>query len=151
MRRAARTDQNHTEIIKGLRKIGATVQSLHAVGKGCPDILVGYRGKNFLFEIKVEKGSLTNEQIKWHDDWNGMAYVVRSIDEAVCLCTGQALPPKQYEQFALVLDKIVPPKSKKEDLVLEEQFDEGQVKKEQEVFGNYLAASLNPPSTSRKR
>jgi len=38
--KAARTDANQSEIVAGLRAIGATVQPLHAVGKGCPDLMV---------------------------------------------------------------------------------------------------------------
>ena len=55
MRRAARTDSNHEEIVKALRAVGATVQSLAGVGHGVPDLLVGYQGKTSdtfgLFEI----------------------------------------------------------------------------------------------------
>lgn len=43
MRRAARTDANQTAIVEALRKCGASVQSLAAVGKGVPDLLVGLR------------------------------------------------------------------------------------------------------------
>ena len=48
----ARVDANQPVIVAALRAIGATVQHLHAVGQGCPDILVGYDGVNFLMEIK---------------------------------------------------------------------------------------------------
>ena len=48
-----RVDMNQPEIVADLRGIGATVQHLHMVGKGCPDILVGFRGNNWLFEIKT--------------------------------------------------------------------------------------------------
>lgn len=44
MRRRAHTDRNQPAIVAALRGIGATVQPLHAVGQGCPDLLVGYRG-----------------------------------------------------------------------------------------------------------
>ncbi|HJP47915.1 hypothetical protein [Acinetobacter venetianus] len=46
MRRAAKIDANQTEIVKALRKFGASVQSLASTGKGCPDLLVGFRGMN---------------------------------------------------------------------------------------------------------
>ena len=47
MRRAARVDRNQAEIVVALRAGGASVQPLHAVGKGVPDLLVGWRGKIF--------------------------------------------------------------------------------------------------------
>lgn len=52
MRIRARTDVNQASIVKGLRGIGASVAILAQIGNGIPDLLVGFRGKNFLFEIK---------------------------------------------------------------------------------------------------
>jgi hypothetical protein len=88
MRRAARTDNNHEQIVKALRAVGATVQSLAAVGQGVPDLLVGYQGKNILVEVKdgsktPSRRKLTDDQVKWHDNWNGGAVaVVDSVDAA---------------------------------------------------------------------
>ena len=48
MRRAAKIDSNHAEIVAALRGIGAYVMSLASVGGGCPDLLVGFRGHTFL-------------------------------------------------------------------------------------------------------
>ena len=52
MRRAARADSNQAEIVDALRKVGASVQPIHTVGGGVPDLLVGFRGQNYLFEVK---------------------------------------------------------------------------------------------------
>jgi len=88
MRRAARTDENQEQIVKALRAVGASVQSLAAVGHGVPDLLVGYEGKNILIEIKdgnktPSKRKLTDDQMKWHESWNGGAVaVVDSVDAA---------------------------------------------------------------------
>lgn len=86
--RAARTDANQSEIIHGLRVIGATVQPLHTVGRGCPDILVGWRGKNFLIEIKDGRKpesarTLTADQVNWHGTWAGQVTVAASLDDAL--------------------------------------------------------------------
>lgn len=78
-----RVDANQRKIVKALREVGAKVQHLHTVGKGCPDILVGYRGVNFLFEIKSENGELTEAERRWHDDWDGDVAIVRDADEAI--------------------------------------------------------------------
>ena len=52
MRQRGRTDNNHQEIMDYLRKtMGAQVQDLSGVGKGCPDLLVGWRGVDFLLEV----------------------------------------------------------------------------------------------------
>ena len=78
-----RTDQNQKEIVDALRKIGASVVSLHEVGKGCPDLLVGYRGINHLIEVKQEKGKLNTYQVNWHQNWNGYVGIAKSIDQAL--------------------------------------------------------------------
>ena len=82
MRRAAKVDRNQAEIVHALRQIGATVQHLHSLGRGCPDILVGYRGHNFLFELKVGKAKLTEKESEWHSTWKGQLATVRSFDDA---------------------------------------------------------------------
>ena len=38
---ASRVDSNQPEIVATLRGMGCSVQHLHAVGKGVPDLLVG--------------------------------------------------------------------------------------------------------------
>lgn len=88
MRRRANVDINHREIVAALRSIGATVQDLAAVGRGCPDLLVGYRGQNWLIEVKradngPKKAALRPEQATWHDAWRGQTAVAHSIDEAL--------------------------------------------------------------------
>ena len=48
---SGRVDNNHTAIVLALRAIGATVQSLASVSGGCPDLVVGYHGRNVLLEV----------------------------------------------------------------------------------------------------
>jgi hypothetical protein len=90
MRYAARVDANQTQIVSALRAAGATVQSLSAVGQGCPDLLVGYQGINILMELKDGKKppserKLTSDQIVWHSEWKGVVFLVTSVDEALQL------------------------------------------------------------------
>lgn len=80
-----RTDTNQTEIVKFLRSIGASVLVLSQVGHGCPDILFGIKGQNYLLEIKSAKGDLTESQKEFFDSWGGRAYIVRSVDEVIDL------------------------------------------------------------------
>ena len=88
MRRAAKVDDNHSQIVAALRNAGMTVQSIAAVGKGCPDLLVGWRGLNVLLEVKdgekvPSKQRLTADEQNWHETWGGYVAVVTSVDEAV--------------------------------------------------------------------
>lgn len=80
---AKKIDKNQPEIVKDLRAAGATVQILSAVGKGCPDILVGYNEVNYLMEIKFEDGKLTPDQRVWHATWLGKVYIVRNSHDAI--------------------------------------------------------------------
>jgi len=83
MRRAAKVDAGQAEIVKALRKVGCSVLSLAAIGKGAPDILLGYKGKNVLIEIKRSKGKLNDQQEAFKSEWRGDLCVVRSVDEAL--------------------------------------------------------------------
>jgi Holliday junction resolvase len=88
MRRAARIDQSHTEIVAGLRKMGCSVLSLAAVGDGCPDILAGWRGVNLLLELKdgsksPSRRELTPAQLEFLVHWRGTAVVVKTLEEAM--------------------------------------------------------------------
>ena len=78
-----KVDSNQTRVVKALRELGATVQHLHAVGKGCPDIVVGYKNRNYLLEIKDGEKKLTPDQVIWHYDWKGQVEVVTSPEHAI--------------------------------------------------------------------
>lgn len=71
-----------------LRSVGASVSVTSAVGKGFPDIVVGYRGKNYLMEIKdgakpPSKRKLTKPEQEFMDRWRGDYRVVESTDDAL--------------------------------------------------------------------
>jgi len=54
MRKAARTDNNHKQIATALKRIRAVVFDIHQL-PNLADLLVGFRGKWFLLEIKDEE------------------------------------------------------------------------------------------------
>lgn len=86
--RRAKVDANQPAIVAMLRQVGASVQHLHKVGQGCPDILVGWRNKNYLLEIKDgdkphSARELTKAQHVWHATWQGHSVIVKNIDEAL--------------------------------------------------------------------
>lgn len=89
MRRAAKVDDNQQEIITAARAMGCSVQPLHTVGKGVPDLLVGISGHTDLWEVKDGKKppsarKLTVDQILWHDEWKGCTpQIVDSVDKAI--------------------------------------------------------------------
>jgi hypothetical protein len=88
-------DQNQSEICKAANKIpGVVAEDLGASGKGVPDLLIGYRGVNYLCEVKLElvKGKvfashskLNDKQVEWHRDWTGQVCVIRCLDDLLSL------------------------------------------------------------------
>lgn len=79
-------DRNQKPIVEALQKVGASVQSITRVGHGCPDLLVGFRRRTFLLEVKNAEadGELNDEQLDWHRTWNGLPVdVVRTPLEAL--------------------------------------------------------------------
>ena len=87
--RAKKVDSNQSAVVKVLRQAGVSVQSLASIGKGCPDLLLGFQGKLYLFEIKdgskfQSQQQLTPDQVKWHSEWTGSpVHVVNSLDGAL--------------------------------------------------------------------
>jgi len=92
MRRAAKLDDNHSEIVTALRACGAFVQSLAAIGKGTPDLLVIHRGAVHVLEVKdgakpASGRKLTKDEAKWHAGafmyGRYVVPVVNSIEDAL--------------------------------------------------------------------
>lgn len=88
MRRAARIDDNQNELVQALRDMGASVAITSMVGSGFPDLVVGFRGRNFLFEIKdgskpPSKRKLTEDEQRFFDAWRGTIFVVNNVNEAL--------------------------------------------------------------------
>ena len=92
MRTKPRLDRNHKEIVEGLRNCGCSVQSLAAIGGGCPDILVARNGRMWLFELKdgkkiPSKRKLTEQQVEWKVRWHAAVHTVESLERALWLVT----------------------------------------------------------------
>lgn len=88
MRRAAKVDDNQRDVVDALRRVGCSVQSLASAGCGVPDLLVGFRGRNLLLEIKdgsksPSRRTLTTDQEQWHGSWRGQVRVVESVEQAI--------------------------------------------------------------------
>ena len=73
-----KTDKNQAEIIRAFREHGCSVQSLHRVGGGFPDLLVCNRRLNYLVEVKSKYGKLYENQVRWIDFWPSEVYVCRT-------------------------------------------------------------------------
>lgn len=87
--RAKKVDGNQKRLVEQLRQIpGVSVLHLHQVGKGCPDVAVGFKNKTFLVEIKndklksYEKG-LTGDQEKFISKWTGHVAVAETLEDVL--------------------------------------------------------------------
>lgn len=73
-----RVDANQREIRDALEAVGATCDVR------CPsDLLVGYRGQNYLLEVKTDKGKERPTQLKFKARWKGHYALVRSVSDAL--------------------------------------------------------------------
>jgi hypothetical protein len=72
-----RVDSDQRAVIARLEEMGFSVLNLSAVGRGCPDLLVGKDGRNFLLEIKSENGTLTPAQVEFHENWLGHCEIIK--------------------------------------------------------------------------
>lgn len=88
MRYDKRTDDNHKDVVTELRQAmpDASVFDASGCGKGFPDLVVGWQGKNYLFEIKdpekpASRRSLTEPQQGFHLEWKGQVHIAHSAAE----------------------------------------------------------------------
>jgi hypothetical protein len=94
-------DANEPDMLAVCRRIGATYLKLNV--KDGPDVVVGFRGKNFLFEFKLPKGprggtshsKQSDGQKDWERTWRGESHLIRTTDEMlVILCGPSAIVSK---------------------------------------------------------
>jgi rhamnose utilization protein RhaD (predicted bifunctional aldolase and dehydrogenase) len=82
-----RVDENQQQLVHTFIALGASVLNLSRVGQGCPDLLIGYKNKSVLVEIKKDsKSTFTEPQIKFMQNWRGGPVSrVDSVDAAIRL------------------------------------------------------------------
>lgn len=85
MRRAAKVDANHGEVVEALRAAGAVVASTASIGNGFPDLIAAKGKRVWMIEVKGPKGKLTPDQVKFIGEWPGVVHIIRSKDEALTL------------------------------------------------------------------
>jgi hypothetical protein len=83
MRIHGKIDKNQHDVVLALRKAGAKVLILSDLGKGCPDLAVGFRGNLILMEVKAKGGRLTPDELFFYDNWCEYMVVVYSVEDAL--------------------------------------------------------------------
>lgn len=76
MRLRARTDANHSDIVEFFRQAGASVFDASRLGRGFPDLVIGYQHRTVLVEIKdgaksPSRRTLTDDQQAFMRSWRG--------------------------------------------------------------------------------
>jgi Holliday junction resolvase len=86
VRLKARVDSNQKKIVSELRELGCSILHTHQLGKGAPDIIVGYNGNNYLIEIKdgnktLSQQKLTKDELHFQSNWKGAYFVCNSTKQ----------------------------------------------------------------------
>jgi hypothetical protein len=87
------SDGNAASIVSALRAVGASVELIASPVRraGIPDLLIGFRGRNWLLEVKRPAsgprgggaGVLSEDQRAFIATWRGSVAVVTSVVEAL--------------------------------------------------------------------
>lgn len=85
-RYARKVDDNHTAVVERFEALGFAVQSLAAIGNGCPDLLVSRGQKTACVEVKdgakVPSARRVNDgQRAWWSRWKGKVFLVEKLDD----------------------------------------------------------------------
>lgn len=104
---ARRVDKSQPGIVEALRHAGCTVLSLAPLGKGAPDLAVGYRGFTYLMECKSPEYLKAHpqrqaEQKEWALWWRGgPVLLVSTVEQALAVLgsTGGHEKPTGVERF----------------------------------------------------
>lgn len=83
----SKVDNNQPDILKCLKKAGISYKPVHQI-KGFCDLVVGFKNKNYLFEIKNDhKRKLTGLEPEFHDNWGGQIHIVTCFNEILDIIT----------------------------------------------------------------
>lgn len=90
MRRRAKVDSNHGEVVAALRKAGWSVISTAPLGCGIPDIFASKDKETWAIEIKdgskiPSKRQLTDDEKAFASSWQGKYAVVESAEQALAI------------------------------------------------------------------
>lgn len=84
--RAKKIDDNQKIIVKQLRRCGVSVAVTSMLGKGFVDLVLGWRGRNYLIELKdgsksESRKKLTPDEQEFFDGWKGQVNKAESFDQ----------------------------------------------------------------------
>lgn len=85
-------DANQRDIKAALESIGVRVWDSADARRGFPDLVCGgihrqtMQSQIILIEVKSENGTLTPDELRFHQEWDGLpVYIVKNETEALAL------------------------------------------------------------------
>lgn len=82
MSKAKRVDSNQPIITKQLRQLGFSVDVTSRLGKGFPDLIIGFNGLHTVsIELKSKGGTLTNDEKNWQKNYKGYIIVAYDLED----------------------------------------------------------------------
>jgi hypothetical protein len=112
--RAKKIDSNQPRIVEQLRDLYVSVQILSGVGDDCPDLLLGFRGNNFLIELKDPsrkpcERKLRPGQQKFFDSWRGQVNKCETLEEILIVIGHKVVPDSGPHFFdSVTVDRTEP-------------------------------------------
>lgn len=87
-RRAAKVDENQSELVKLIRKMGISVKITSGAHDGMTDLILGYGGITVLTEVKdgnkpPSARKLTPAQVEFHNEFRGAITVIDTPEQAI--------------------------------------------------------------------
>lgn len=81
---ARRLDDNHSELVRTLQAMGASVETIQGPA-GTPDLIVRVFGMERLAEVKMPGEKLNDAQRKWWGRWGREATILRTAADCEAL------------------------------------------------------------------
>lgn len=83
-----RIDRNQNEIVKTFRQLGILVYITSNLGNGFPDLVILFKNRIWLIEIKNGKlaksaQKLTEKEDKFHTLWKDHVVIITSIQDVI--------------------------------------------------------------------
>lgn len=80
--RGKRKDVNQAQLERALEQLGIAFADTSALGFGFPDLVVGYQGVNYLYEVKqTTKSKLTEKEQVFQARWGGHYKVITQLED----------------------------------------------------------------------
>jgi len=112
MRRAARVDDNQSEIVAAFRRLGWSVLIISQL-KNCCDLFVSKYGRTIAIEVKdgakpPSAQKLTAGEAAFFESWRGVSAIVKTVDDVLAIDSATLKISDFADMDVEDLDKLPP-------------------------------------------